>query len=85
MYFLTLSSDQMSNKQNLHTKFFAKNKLVESTDHETGLTDAALREVSIENTYKAESINSKMLGSRSFCGSCMIPVTEGQARIFRLC
>jgi hypothetical protein len=38
----------------------------------------ALREVSIENTYegsKAESVNSKMLGSRSFCGSCMIPVT----------
>ena len=27
----------MSKKQNLLTKFFAKNKLVESTDHETGL------------------------------------------------
>ena len=53
----------MSKKQNLLTKFFTKNKSVESTDHETGLTDAALREVSIENTYKAESINSKMLGS----------------------
>ena len=38
MYFLTLSSDQMSNKQNLHTKSFAKNKLVESTDHEAGMS-----------------------------------------------
>ena len=85
----------MSKKQNLLTKFFTKNKSVESTNHETGLPNAALREVSIENTYegsKAESINSKMLGSRSFCGSCMIPVTmlcivifaERQARIFRL-
>jgi hypothetical protein len=27
----------MSKKQNLHTKFFAKNKLVESTDHEAGM------------------------------------------------
>jgi hypothetical protein len=39
----------MSKKQNL-TKFFTKNKSVESTDHETGLPDAASREVSIENT-----------------------------------
>ena len=29
----------MSKKQNLHTQFFAKNKLVESTDHEAGLSD----------------------------------------------
>ena len=68
----------MGKKQNLLTKFFAKNKLVESTDHETGLPDAASREVSIENTdegSKAESVNSKMSGSRSFRGSCMIPVT----------
>ena len=85
----------MCKKQNLLTKFFAKNKSVESTDHETGLPDAASREVSIENTddgSKAESVNSKMSGSRSFRGSCMIPVTtlcmvifaEKQARIFRL-
>ena len=40
----------MSKKQNLLTKFFAKNKLVESTDHETGPPDAAPQEVSIENT-----------------------------------
>ena len=40
----------MRKKQNLLTKFFTKNKSVESTDHETGLIDAALREVSIENT-----------------------------------
>ena len=40
----------MGKKQNLLTKFFAKNKSVESTDHEKGLPDAASREVSIENT-----------------------------------
>jgi hypothetical protein len=42
------------------------------------LPDAASREVSIENTdegSKAESVNSNMLGSRSFRGSCTIPVT----------
>jgi hypothetical protein len=48
-----------------------------TADHETGLPDAASRKVSIENTdegSKAESVNSKMLGSPSFHGSCMIPV-----------
>ena len=62
----------MSKKQNLLTKFFAKNKSVESTDHETGLPDAASWEVSIENTddgSKAESVNSKMSGGHNFCGS----------------
>ena len=84
----------MSKKQNL-TKFFAKNKSVESTDHETDLPDAASQEVSIENTdegSKAESLNSKMSGSWNFRGSCMIPVmtlciviyAERQAQIFRL-
>ena len=56
----------MSKKQNLLTKFFAKNISVESTDHETDLPDAASREVSIENTdegSKPESVNSKMSGS----------------------
>jgi hypothetical protein len=38
----------MSKKQNLLTKFFTKYKSVESTNHETSLPDAALREVSIE-------------------------------------
>ena len=56
----------MCKKQNLLTKFFAKNKSGESTDHETGLPDAKSREVSIENTDEAESVNSKMSGSRSF-------------------
>jgi hypothetical protein len=87
----------MSKKQNLLTKFFVKNKSIESTDHETGLPDAASLEVSIKNTAEgskaeSESVNSKMLGSQSFRGSCMIPVTtfcivifaERQARIFRL-
>ena len=62
----------MNKKQNLLTKFFAKNTSVESTDHETGLPDAASQEVSIENTdegSKAESVNSKMAGRQSFSGS----------------
>jgi hypothetical protein len=84
-------------KKNL-TKFFAKNKSVESADHETGLPVAASWEISIENTdegSKAVSVNSKMSGSQSFRGSCMIPVTtlctflycdfaERQAQIFIL-
>jgi hypothetical protein len=56
-----------------------KNKLVESTDHETGLLDASPQEVSIENTdegSKAESVNFKISGSQSFRGSCMIPVEK---------
>jgi hypothetical protein len=62
----------MSKKQNLFTKFFAKNKSVESTDHETGLP-----EVSIENTdkgSKAEKRKFQDFGSQSFRGSFMIPV-----------
>jgi hypothetical protein len=39
----------MSKKKNkpsmLHTKYFAKNKLVESTDHEAGLSDATSTEI----------------------------------------
>ena len=73
-----LASDHDEQKTNLLTKFFAKNKSVESTDHETGLPDAASREESIENSdegSRAESIKSKMSGSQSFRGSCMIPVT----------
>jgi hypothetical protein len=35
----------MSKKQNLHTKFVAKNKLVESTDHEAGMFDATSTEL----------------------------------------
>ena len=65
-------------KQNLLTKYFAKIKSVELTDHETGLPDAALLEISIENTdegSKAVSVNSKMSGSQSFRGPCIIPVT----------
>jgi hypothetical protein len=49
---------------------------VESTDHETGLPDAASWEVSIENTddgSKAESVNSKMSGSRSPTKVCYVP------------
>jgi hypothetical protein len=35
----------MSKKQNLYAQFFAKNKMVESIDHETGISDATLTEV----------------------------------------
>ena len=74
--------------------FFAKNKSVETTVHETGL-EVTSQEVSIENTDEgsnAESVNSKMSGSQSFRGSCTIPVTtlcivnfaERQALKFRL-
>ena len=51
----------MSKKQNLYTQFFAKNKMVESTDHETGISDATLTEIWSQNsdessgfTFKAE-------------------------------
>jgi hypothetical protein len=56
----------MRKKQNLPTKYFAKNKSVELTDHQTGLPVAASREISIENNdegSKAVSVNSKMSGS----------------------
>jgi hypothetical protein len=42
---LTLQVTTMSKKQNLYTQFFAKNKMVESTDLETGITDATSTEV----------------------------------------
>ena len=60
MYFLTLSSDQMSNKQNLHTKSFAKNKLVESTDHEAGLSDATSMEVWSQNSDEGSGSKAEM-------------------------
>jgi len=40
----------ISKKQNLHTKFFAKNKSVELTDYEAGLSDATSTEVSSQNS-----------------------------------
>jgi hypothetical protein len=65
----------MSKKQNLHTKFVAKNKLVESTDHEAGLSDATSVEVMKVQVLKLKCVNSTMSGSQSSCGSFMIPVT----------
>jgi hypothetical protein len=35
----------MNKKQNLYTQLFAKNKMVELTDHETGISDATSTEV----------------------------------------
>ena len=80
----------ISKKQNL-TKFFDKNKPVESTDYETGLPDATLTEVQAKILMKVwvlklKSVNSKMSRSqsflisaryKSFCGSLMIPITTG--------
>ena len=40
----------MSKKQNLLTKFFAKNKSVKSTDHEADLPGATSTEISTQNT-----------------------------------
>jgi len=40
-----LQVDTISKKQNILTKFIAKNKPVESTDYETGLPDATSTEV----------------------------------------
>jgi hypothetical protein len=37
----------MSKKQNLHTKYFPKNKPVKSTDHETGLSYATSMEANL--------------------------------------
>ena len=70
----------ISKKQNLLTKFFAKNKPVESTDYETGLPDATLTEVQAKILMKVwvlklKSVNSKMFRSQSFRGSLMIPIT----------
>jgi hypothetical protein len=56
----------LSKKQNL-TKFFTNNKSVESTDHETGLSDAASREVSIENTDEGSKAEKDyVLANRQF-------------------
>ena len=72
----------MSKKQNLYAQFFAKNKMVESIDLETGISDATLTEVWSQNsnegsgfTLKLKCINSTKSGSQIFCGSFMIPVT----------
>ena len=45
----------ISKKQNLLTKFFAKNKPVESTDCETCLPDATLTEVIISQNTDEDS------------------------------
>ena len=70
----------ISKKQNLLTKFFAKNKLVESTDYETGLPNATLTETYAKilmkvRILKLKSVNSKTSQNRSFHGSLMIPIT----------
>ena len=70
----------ISKNQNLLTKFFTKNKPVESTDYETGLSDATLTEVLAKilmkvRVLKLKSVNSKMSRSRSFRGQLMIPIT----------
>ena len=82
----------ISKKWNLFTKFFAKNKSVESTDHESSLPDATLPKISIENTDKDSKAEKRKFQAVCFCGSFMIPVmtlsivifAERQAQIFKL-
>ena len=50
----------MSKKQNLHTQFFAKNKLVESSDHEAGLSDGTLTEVWSQNSDEGSGSKAEM-------------------------
>ena len=47
-------------KKNFHTQFFAKNKLVESTDHEAGLSDATLTEVCSQNSDEDSGSKAEM-------------------------
>jgi hypothetical protein len=69
----------MNKKQNLYTQFFAKNKMVESTDHETGISDRSMRAKIVMKVrvllLKLKCVNSTMSGGRSFCASFMIPLT----------
>ena len=86
----------MSKKQNLFTKFFAKNKSVESTDHETGVP-----EVSIENTDKGSKAEKRKFqdvwkskfswlvydssnASNDAMYICIVIFAERQAQIFTL-
>ena len=57
---LTLQVTTMSKKQNLYTQFFAKNKMVESTDHETGITDATSTEVWSQNSDEGSGSKAEM-------------------------
>ena len=50
----------MSKKQNLHPKFFANNKLVESTDHEAGMFDATLTELWSQNSDEGSGSKAEM-------------------------
>jgi len=61
----------MSKKQKLDTKFFAKNKLLESTDHEAGLSDATRRKQEAKIVMKVrvlqlKCVNSMVSGSQEF-------------------
>ena len=50
----------ISKKQNLHTKLFALNKLVESTDHEPGMSDAISTEVRSQNSDEGSGSKAEM-------------------------
>jgi len=50
----------MSKKQNLYTHFFAKNKMVERTDHETGISDATSTEVWSQNSDEGSGFTFKV-------------------------
>jgi hypothetical protein len=58
--FNTCKWPQWAKKQNLHTKCFDKNKLVESTDHEVGISDATSTEVWRENSDEGSGSKAEM-------------------------
>jgi hypothetical protein len=57
---LALASDHDKQKTKPNTKFFAKNKLVESTDHEAGLSDATSTEVRSQNSDEDSGSTAEM-------------------------
>ena len=57
---LTLQVTTMNKKQNLYTQFFAKNKMVESTDHETDISDATSTEVWSQNSDEGSGFTFKV-------------------------
>jgi hypothetical protein len=52
--------DEQKKTKKHHTKFFAKNKLVESTDHEAGMSDATSTEVWSQNSDEGSGSKAEM-------------------------
>ena len=78
----------ISKKQNLHTKFFTKNKPVELTDYEAGLSDATSTEVSSQNSDEVSGSKAEKRKYQDIWKSeipvttlCIVMFAERQARI----